>query len=86
MLDDEKPATPEQERQMSAGRYMALSNAVHALIASHPAPAVFSACLDQFAQVTDPIFLHPDALQKDDGMRLAYSEVMRSIRASISTG
>jgi hypothetical protein len=82
MLEDDKVATPTQQTQIAAGQYAALSAAVHALIASHPDRLAFARALDEYAGITDRIFLTPTALQADDGMRQAYSEVMRSLRGA----
>jgi len=83
MLDDEQPATAIQAKQIATGQYLALSNAVHALIASHSNPSGFSNLLDRYAAETERILLTLPALQADDGLRQAYSEVLRSLRSVI---
>lgn len=69
MLEDDKVPTPDQQRQIEAGQSMALTAAVHALIATHPAPAAFEAALDLYANELAKILLLPLALQRDDGLR-----------------
>ena len=83
MLDDNLPPTDDQARQIAAGQYLAMSNAVHALIATHPNPKAFSDALDAFDRETSQILLLSLALQHDDGMRQTYGEVMRSLRLAI---
>ena len=83
MLDDDLPPTPKQTQQIAAGQHMALSTAVHALIATHPNPGAFERALAEYSQVPDRILLTPTALQADDGLRQAYSEVMRGLRDAI---
>ena len=80
MLEDDKAPSNEQRHQIAAGQYMALSAAVHALIATHPDRAAFAKALDGYASETAPIFLSQPALQADDGIRQAYAEVLRGLR------
>lgn len=83
MLDDDKAPTPGQQRQMATGQNLALSAAVHALIATHPDPKAFEAALDLYANELAKILILPLALQHDDGMRQAYSESLRSLRSAV---
>lgn len=83
MIDDEKEPTDTQRQQAAAGQYLALSNAVHALMRTHPDLAALASALDDYASVTDQILLTRPALQVDDGMRQTYSETMRSLRDAI---
>lgn len=86
MIEDDNALTWEQRHQMEVGQNMALSAAVHALIATHPNPAAYAAMLDHFAQPTNLLFLERLPLQKDDGIRRAYGEALHTFRSVIPTG
>lgn len=83
MLDDNLPPSPEQQTQIAGGQFAALSAAVHALIASHPDPKAFASCFEQYDQVMQQILLTRPALQLDDGLRQADSEIRASLLAAI---
>lgn len=79
MIDDEQPLTPDQVRQAEIGSNMAISAAVHALIASHPAADAFEKAFQNYLSFSDGMFLTTLGLQKDQGMRQAYSSTRRSL-------
>ncbi len=79
MINDDEPPTEAQAQQIAAGQYMALSAAVHALIATHPNPSKLRDMLMPYLAETDRILLTPQALQADDGMRQSYSEIRRTL-------
>ena len=79
MLNDDLPNTPMQARQVMVGKYLAMSDAVHALIATHPDVAAFSASFRLYQSVTSDLLLQLPVLQGDDGMRQAYGETIGSL-------
>lgn len=83
MMNDDEIPTPEQSQQIATGQYVALSAAVHALIASHPNPAEFARLFRHYDQETQRLFLALPVMQAENGMRLAYGEVRRSLLAAI---
>jgi hypothetical protein len=79
VINDDEPPSEAQARQIATGQYMALSAAVHALMATHPRPAEIRAMFMHFLSVPDQILLTQQALQADDGLRQAYAEVRLSL-------
>lgn len=83
MIDDNKVPTLEQTIQRITGDLMAMSTALHAVIASHPAPSTLRKQMRMYADETTPIFVLPTLFARDDGMRETYSNTLRSLIAAI---
>ena len=80
MLQDHETPTPEQQAQLLAGRAMALTDVVAALIATHPDRKVLEQQISLFSSVSMEVMTRIQALTHDDGLRQGYSEAMRGLR------